>query len=105
MRSLPQAGSQTTLSISSMASWRKVVSRSIGALHRGFKTDEPLLGGAEDDGMMAAPAMRIGVRQIGGGQQGAAFSSSMATMMGLAAHTLRPSKAGGAARGQASGST
>ncbi len=26
MRSLPQAGSQTTLSISSMASWRKVVS-------------------------------------------------------------------------------
>ena len=36
MRSLPHAGSQTTLSISSSVRWRKVVSRSVGALHRRF---------------------------------------------------------------------
>ena len=73
MRSLPQAGSQTTLSISSMASWRKVVFRAVGALDRRFQADEPLLGGAEDDRMVAAPAMRVGVLQIAAGQQRAAL--------------------------------
>ena len=73
MRSLPQAGSQTTLSISSMASWRKVVFVPSCALDRGFEADEPLLGGAEDDGVVAAPAMGVGVLQVGGGQQRAAL--------------------------------
>ena len=41
----------------------------VGALHWSFKADEPLLGGAEDDGMVAAPAMRIGVLEVGDGQQ------------------------------------
>jgi hypothetical protein len=57
MRSLPHAGSQTTLSISSMASWRIGGLGAVGALDRGFKADEPLLSGAEDDRMVAAPAM------------------------------------------------
>ena len=43
----------------------------VGAVDRGFEADEPLLRGAEDDGMMAAPAVRVGVLQGGGGQQGA----------------------------------
>ena len=66
MRSLPQAGSQTTLSISSMANWRKVVSEPSARFDRGFQADEPLLGGAEDDRIVAAPAVRVGVLQIGG---------------------------------------
>ena len=39
--------------------------RAVGALHRRFERDEPLFGGAEDDGVVAAPAVRIGVLEIG----------------------------------------
>jgi hypothetical protein len=37
-----------------------------GSEHRGFHADEPLLGGADDDGVVAAPAVRVGVF-VGGG--------------------------------------
>ena len=43
---------------------------SVGALHGRFKRDEPLLGGAEDDRVVAAPAVRVGVFEIGDGEQG-----------------------------------
>ena len=69
MRSLPQAGSQTTLSISSMASWRNVVSDPSARFTGVSRRDEPLLGGAEDDGVVAAPAVRIGVLEVGGAEQ------------------------------------
>ena len=67
MRSSPQAGSQVTRLISSRARWRKVVCVAFGGEHRGFHGDEPLLGGAEDDGVVAAPAVRVGVLEVGGG--------------------------------------
>ncbi len=63
MRSSPQAGSQTTFLISSSARWRKVVAvlpenadpRSgriaLDETAWGFHADEPLLGGAHDDGV------------------------------------------------------
>ena len=73
MRSLPQDGSQTTLSISSIDNLPVGGFGSVGALHWSFKGDEPLLGRAEDDGMVAAPAMRIRVLKIGDGQQCALF--------------------------------
>ena len=41
----------------------------VGALDRGLHADEPLLGGAEDHRMVAAPAVRIGVFQVRRGQQ------------------------------------
>ncbi len=37
--------------------------------HRFIKRDKPLLGGAENDRMVAAPAMRVGVFQVAHGQQ------------------------------------
>ncbi len=37
-----------------------------------FEGDEPLLGGAEDDGIVAAPAVRVGVLEVGDGEQRAA---------------------------------
>ncbi len=40
--------------------------------HRGFHADEPLLGGADDDGVVAAPAVRVGVL-VGGGAEECAF--------------------------------
>ena len=77
MRSSPQAGSQTTCLISSRARWRKVVtvpsSVVIGRLH----ADEPLLGGADDDGVVAAPAVRVGVLEAGGAEQSAAFAEQL----------------------------
>ncbi len=42
-------------------------------LDKSIEGDEPLFGGAVDDGMMAAPAMWIGVIEIGGGHQGASL--------------------------------
>ncbi len=97
MRSLPQAGSQTTLSISSIVKLAERRLRSVGALHRRFQRDEPLLGGAEDDGIVAAPAVRIGVLQVRVASS-ARCSSSMATMMGFACQTVLPSKGGRAAQ-------
>ena len=104
MRSLPQAGSQTTLSISSMASWRKVVSRAVGALDRRFEADEPLLGGAEDDGMVAAPAVRVGVLERRAGQQGSALFEH-GDDDGIGGTDLHAVEGGRGGWGQASGST
>ena len=56
--------------------------RSVGALHRRFERDEPLLGGAEDDGVVAAPAVRVGVLEVAP-PSSAPRSSSMATMIGI----------------------
>src|ERR1019366_9503421 len=41
----------------------------VGAEDRGFEADEPLLGGAVDDRLVAAPAVRVRVLKIGTGQQ------------------------------------
>ena len=105
MRSLPQAGSQTTLSISSMAAGGRWSSMPSARFDRRFQADEPLLGGAEDDRIVAAPAVRVGVLQVARRRAARRDSSSMATMTGLAAQTFMPSKAGGAAWFQALGST
>ncbi len=37
--------------------------------HRSLHADEPLLGGPHDDGIMAAPAVRVGVLEAGGAQE------------------------------------
>ena len=37
--------------------------------HGGFHADEPLLGGADDDGVVAAPAVRVGVLVCGGAEE------------------------------------
>ena len=71
IRSLPQAGSQMTLSISSMVSWRNEVSVPSARLHGVLHVDEPLFGGPEDHRVMAAPAVWVGVLQVARGQQGA----------------------------------
>ena len=73
MRSSPQAGSQMTCLISSRARWRKVVADAFGGDHRGFHADEPLLGGADDDGVVAAPAVGVGVLEGGGAEECAFF--------------------------------
>ncbi len=44
-----------------------------GRDHRGFHADEPLLGGADDDGVVAAPAVRVGVLEGGGAEECAFF--------------------------------
>ena len=41
----------------------------VGTLDRCFKANEPLLGGAENDRMVAAPAVRVRVLQVVAGQQ------------------------------------
>jgi hypothetical protein len=41
--------------------------------HGGVHGDEPLLGGADDDGVVAAPAVRVGVLEAGRGEQRAFF--------------------------------
>jgi hypothetical protein len=71
MRSSPQAGSQTTFLISSRARWRKVVD------HGRFHADEPLLGGANDDGVVAAPAVGVGVLEGGVAEERAAFTEEL----------------------------
>ena len=74
MRSCPQAGSHVTVLIWSMARWRKVVLvPSGGASSRVSMADEPLLGGAGDDGVVAAPAVGVGVLEVGGGEERASF--------------------------------
>ena len=50
--------------ISSSVRLRMRVSPACSPLHGRFHADEPLLGGAEDDRIMAAPAMRIGVLHL-----------------------------------------
>ena len=55
MRLLPQSGTQLTRLISSSARSRNL---------RMVDLDEPLVHGAEDDGRLAAPAMRIAVMVI-----------------------------------------
>ena len=47
--------------------------RAVGAAHRGFHADEPLLRGAEDYRLVAAPAVGIGVLKLRAAQQRAAF--------------------------------
>ncbi len=39
---------------------------SIGVLHGGFHANEPLLGSADDDWVVAAPAVGVGVLEAGG---------------------------------------
>jgi hypothetical protein len=78
-------GVPVTVLISSRARWRKVVwprgfapleicsplrSAPIGGSVHG---DEPLLGGAGDDGVVAAPAVGVGVLEVGGGEECALF--------------------------------
>ena len=41
--------------------------------HGGVHADEPLLGGADDDGVVAAPAVRVGVLVAGGAEECAFF--------------------------------
>ena len=41
--------------------------------HGGFHADEPLLGGAHDDGVVAAPAVRVGVLVSSGAEEGVFF--------------------------------
>ncbi len=41
--------------------------------HGRFHADEPLLGGADDDGVVAAPAVRIGVLEVSGAEECAFF--------------------------------
>ena len=60
MRSSPQAGIHLTLRIASSAFCAQIV-----ALH----ADEPLLGGAEDRRLVAAPAVRIAVLDLSLRQQ------------------------------------
>ena len=45
----------------------------VGRAHGGFHVDEPLLGGAGDDGVVAAPAVGVGVLEVGGGEERAFF--------------------------------
>ncbi len=73
MRSLPQAGIPDDLVDLFDGKLAECGFGAVGALHRGFERDEPLLGGAEDDGVVAAPAVRIGVLEVGDGQQCAAL--------------------------------
>ncbi len=42
--------------------------------HWSLHADEPLLGGADDDGVVAAPAVRVGVLEGGGAEECAFFS-------------------------------
>jgi hypothetical protein len=73
MRSSPQAGSHLTLFfISSRARWRKVVGEPSGFVIGVIDIDEPLFGGAEDDGVVAAPAVRVAVKDVGAAEQRAA---------------------------------
>ena len=60
MRSSPQAGSHLTFLISSSARLSAACRRRSLAFHG----DEPLLGGAEDHRIVAAPAVRIGVLDL-----------------------------------------
>ena len=69
MRSSPHAGSHFTFLMSSSVRLRRVPPPGIARFHR----DEPLLGGAEDDGIVAAPAVRIRVLELFGMQQRAAL--------------------------------
>ena len=73
MRSSPQAGSHLTLFlISSRARWRNVVGEPSGFCHRCVDGDEPLLGGAEDHRVVAAPAVGIAVVNVGPAEERAA---------------------------------
>ena len=69
MRSSPQAGSQTTLLDLVEGALAEGGFDAVGACHRGLHADEPLLGGAEDDGVVAAPAVRVGVLEAGGAEE------------------------------------
>ena len=60
-RSSPHAGSHLTFLISLSVRVRSVSSFALAAGHRRFHGNEPLLGGAEDHRIVAAPAVRIGV--------------------------------------------
>ena len=48
-----------------------VVARGAGLVLKGIDGAEPLRGGAEDDGLLAAPAMRIAVHDFLGSEEGA----------------------------------
>ena len=73
MRSSPQAGIHFTFLISSSARCRRVLPSTWR-----FHGDEPLLGGAEDDRVVTAPAMRIRMLNLLSAiSTPRAFSSSM----------------------------
>jgi hypothetical protein len=73
MRSWPHAGVPASPCRSLRSrSWRKVVSEP-SARSPAFPADEPLLGGAEDDRLVAAPAVRVGVLNFVPAQQRAAL--------------------------------
>ena len=57
--------------------------------------DEPLFGGAENDGVVAAPAVRIGMRQFFEGQQRAARICRISMTTGLASQTVLPMSSSG----------
>ncbi len=91
IRSLPHAGSHTTLSISSIiCQLPEHHIRSVLPLNIPVQRNEPLLGRAKDHRIVAAPAVRIAMLQVAGGHQ-APRSCSKATITGLAFHTVSPS--------------
>ena len=86
MRSSPQAGIHLTC----LDGFERVVAE-IVALH----ADEPLLGGAEDDRLVAAPAVRIAVLDLFLAQQRAARPSGCSMTSGLASQTVLPIRSSG----------
>ena len=64
MRSRPQSGIHFTFSISASASAAQIVL---------VESDEPLFGGAENHRIVAAPAVRIAVREFAFADQRAAL--------------------------------
>ncbi len=73
MRSSPHAGSHVTPLDLVERALAEGGFGSFGESHRRLHGDEPLLGGAEDDGLVAAPAVRVGVFECRGAHQRAAL--------------------------------
>ena len=90
MRSSPQAGIHFTL----LDGFERVLAE-IVALH----ADEPLLGGAEDGGVVAAPAVRIAVVELLRAEQRAVRLAGCSMTMGLASQTVLPISSSGSVPG------
>ena len=86
MRSSPHAGIHFTLRIASSAFCAEVV-----PLH----ADEPLLGGAEDRRVVAAPAMRIAVLDLARSPAARRLLCSISITIGFASHTVLPISSSG----------
>ena len=82
MRSSPQAGQPCHSAV--------MASRAFGAQAGVVHGDEPLLGGAEDDRLFAAPAMGIGVADGARRAAGCRFARRSSTMRSLAWNTGSP---------------